>query len=385
MYDAVVIGAGPAGLHASRRLADAGARVAVLEEHSVVGAPVHCTGVLAREAFDEFDLPPALVLNELTTARFFSPSGQPIVYTTRGIEAVAIDREAFDRHLATEATRAGARLVRGARAVAVTRDAGGVTVESAGQPPVRARACVLACGGRYALHRQLGLRVPSLLLHTAQRELPARHPGDVEVHFGSEIAPRGFGWAVPVRREGRSYARIGVMSAGDAPAHFGRLVRRLEERWGLDDTRRERPRLKILPLDRIPRTYDDRLIVVGDAAGLVKPTTGGGIYYGLVSGDIAAQVLAAALADDALSASRLAAYEEQWRARLEDELDTQLTFRSIAQAMPDEDIEGLFELARTDGIMPIIRRTATFNRHRQLIVALLKHPPARQVFLRSFL
>jgi hypothetical protein len=70
---------------------------------------------------------------------------------------------------------------------------------------------------------------------------------------------------------------------------------------------------------------------------------------------------------------------------LEDELDTQLTFRTLAQQMPDEDIEGLFELARTDGVMPIVRRTATFNRHRQLIVALLKHPPARQIFFRSFL
>jgi geranylgeranyl reductase family protein len=385
MYDAVVIGAGPAGLHASRRLADAGARVAVVEEHPVVGHPVHCTGVLAREALDEFDLPRTLVLNELTTARFYSPSGQRIVYRTRGIEAVAIDRAALDRHLASDATRAGAHLLLGARAVTVSRDAGGVTVESTSQAPVRARACVLACGGRYALHRQLGLDVPSLLLHTAQREVPVSRPGDVEVHFGSAVAPRGFGWAVPIRRLGRPYARIGVMAAGDAPAHFDRLVERVASRWGLDRASVGRPHLKSLPLDRIPRTFDDRLIVVGDAAGLVKPTTGGGIYYGLVSGEIAAGVLAAALADDDLSASRLAGYEHRWRARLADELDTQLTFRSIAQAMPDEDIEGLFELARTDGIMPIVRRTATFNRHRHLIVALLRHPPARAVFFRSLL
>jgi len=215
--------------------------------------------------------------------------------------------------------------------------------------------------------------------------VPVSRPGDVEVHFGSAVAPRGFGWAVPVWRQGRPYARLGVMSAGDAPAHFGRLVGRVADRWGLDDPQVGPPRQKILPLTSIPRTFGDRLIVVGDAAGLVKPTTGGGIYYSLVSGDIGASVLAGALGDDDLSAARLAGYEEQWRTRLEDELDTQLTFRSIAQAMPDEDIEGLFELARTDGIMPIIRRTATFNRHRQLIVALLKHPPARQVFFRSFL
>jgi phytoene dehydrogenase-like protein len=93
MYDAVVIGAGPAGLHASRRLADAGARVAVVEEHPVVGHPVHCTGVLAREALDEFDLPRTLVLNELTTARFYSPSGQRIVNEDRA--AALAESKAF--------------------------------------------------------------------------------------------------------------------------------------------------------------------------------------------------------------------------------------------------------------------------------------------------
>ena len=91
----------------------------------------------------------------------------------------------------------------------------------------------------------------------------------------------------------------------------------------------------------------------------------------------------AALHEGDLSATRLSEYERRWRARLETELDTQLSFRLLAQRMPDEDIEGLFTLARTDGVMPIVRRTASFNRHRKLIVALLKHAPARQMFFRS--
>ena len=74
MYDAIVIGAGPAGLQAARQLATRQFRVAVLEEHQVVGDPVHCTGVLAREAYDEFSLSTESILNELTTARFISPS-----------------------------------------------------------------------------------------------------------------------------------------------------------------------------------------------------------------------------------------------------------------------------------------------------------------------
>ena len=385
MYDAVIIGAGPAGLYAGCRLAQRGLRVALLEEHTVVGHPVHCTGILAREAFDEFNLPPGLILNELTTARFFSPSGRDVVYRTRAIEAVAIDRGAFDARLADEARRAGVRLTLGARVTAVSCRADGVSVESVGHPVVTARACVLACGGRYALHRQLGLAVPSFFLHTAQREVPAAHPGDVELHFGSEVAPKGFGWAVPIWREGKSYARIGVMSEDRSPVYFNRVVARVAERWGVHTPTDGPPHQKILPLNRISRTYGERLVVVGDAAGLVKPTTGGGIYYSLVSASLASDLLLEAFACDDLSANRLAEYERRWRARLEDELDTQLTFRSLAQAMPDEDIEGLFELARTDGVMPIVRRAASFNRHRQLIVALLKHPPARQIFFRSFL
>ena len=384
MYDAVIIGAGPAGLFASLRLAQSGLRVALLEEHQVIGDPVHCTGILAREAFDQFDLPPNVILNELGTARFISPSGRDVVYRTRAIEAVAIYREAFDAGLAERARRAGVDLRHDSRATAVQVDEGGVTVTVAARPDVRARVGILACGGRYALHRQLGLTVPSLFLHTAQRELPVERPGDVEVHFGSHVAPQGFGWVVPIRRGTRFYARIGVMSEDRSPTYFDRMVARVSERWGVQVVDGA-PRQKILPLNRIDRTYGDRLLVVGDAAGLVKPTTGGGIYYSLVSASIAADVLIDALSEDDLSAGRLGEYERCWRARLEDELDTQLTFRTLAQRMPDEDIEGLFELARTDGVMPIVRRTATFNRHRQLIVALLKHPPARQIFLRSFL
>jgi len=384
MHDVVVVGGGPAGMYAAGRLARSGRDVIVIEEDRAPGDPVHCTGVLAREAFDEFQLTRDIILNELTTARFVSPGGYELLHRTRTVEAVVIDRLALDASLAREAQRFGARVLLGHRAVDVSVQPDGVTVRHAGGGTVRARLCVLATGGRYGLHRRVGLGLPGVFLHTAQRELPAERPGEVELHFGRDVAPGGFAWAVPVWRAGGSYVRVGVMAERDAPTYFHRMLARISGRWGVAARPDGPPRQRILPLASLPRTYRDRLIAIGDAAGLVKPTTGGGIYYGLLSAAIGADVAERGLAADALAGRHLAEYQHLWQRRLKPELDAQSSFRRLAQQMSDVEIEGLFELARTDGVMPIVRRAAEFNRHRRLIVALLRHQPARQLFFRSF-
>jgi digeranylgeranylglycerophospholipid reductase len=381
MQDAVIIGGGPAGLYAGARLAAAGFQTTLLEEHPGVGEPVHCTGVLAAEAFPEFGLSRRALLNELTTVRFWSPAGHQLTYSAGRVEAVVVDRRAFDQDLFESAERAGVSVLRGTRATGIEIDSAGVTVKAI-DGDLRARACILACGANYSLHRQVGLGMPRLFLHTAQVELAVRQLGDVELHFGSEVAPKGFGWVVPVVRETQICARIGVMCEQDAPRHFARLADRVAARWKIDRGDIQRPRQKVLPLAPISRTFGDRLLVIGDAAGLVKPTTGGGIYYSLLSAALAADVLARALAGDTLGAAQLEPYERQWRARLSEEFQAQLSLRLAAHRMTDDDIEQLFELARTDGIMPIVRKTASFNKHRKLILALLKHPPVRQLLLR---
>ena len=82
MYDVIVVGAGPAGLVASEKLAAAGHRVLVCEEHDEVGAPVHCTGVLAAEALAPLAVPHDAILNALATVKFIAPSGESFEYTS---------------------------------------------------------------------------------------------------------------------------------------------------------------------------------------------------------------------------------------------------------------------------------------------------------------
>jgi flavin-dependent dehydrogenase len=236
--------------------------------------------------------------------------------------------------------------------------------------------------------------MPAAFLRSAQLEMRAERLGDVEIHFG-DIAPQGFAWMVPVQRGETKCARIGLMCDSDAPRHFQRFLERTGPAWGLSGRCGEAsrsnapaaapiaPRLKMLPLAPIERTYASRVLAVGDAAGLVKATTGGGIYYSLVSASLAAAVLARALHRDALDARSLSRYEDAWRGRLGLELKAQLSLRELAYRLEDDDIDALFDLAQTNGIMPIVRRTARFNQHRNLIVSILKHPPARRLLLKE--
>ena len=179
------------------------------------------------------------------------------------------------------------------------------------------------------------------------------------------------------------------MCERDAREYFARFLSRIAPRWqigspaGFDNGMV--PRAKILPLGPIRRTYAARVLAVGDAAGLVKATTGGGIYYSLVSARIAAETLSGALSANDLSDRALSSLRSPLARALGEELDAQMQLRRLAHRLSDEDIDGLFELARTDGIMPIVRRTARFNRHRDLIVSLLNHPPARRVLMRRVL
>ena len=381
--DIGIIGGGPAGLYAATRLARAGVDVVLIEEHTDIGNPVHCTGVVSRELYEDFDVPHEATLGELSTLRLRSPSGDRLEYVDAAAEAIVIDRRRFDAALARDAAAAGAKILTGHRVVDVQVSAETVHVTLAGGEVVSVSACVLACGARYAFQRRLGLGIPKRLLQSAQLEIPARRMDYVELRFGSTVAPKGFAWVVPVERPDGPYARVGLMTTGSALTCFQRMLDGVASTWGISRQPVRRPRLKILPLAPIDRTYADRVMAIGDAAGLVKPTTGGGIYYSIMSADLATTVLLDALAVGDLSTAGLRPYEERWRSKLSSELKAQASLRGLAEQLDDEGIDQLFELARTDGILPLIRQTARFNLHGPFIKALLRHEGARSVLFRQ--
>jgi digeranylgeranylglycerophospholipid reductase len=384
MLDTIVVGGGPAGLYCALLLAEAGFDVAVAEEHEALGIPTHCTGVVSDELSDLFKVPAHLILNRPTTCMMVSPSGRRLPFSSTKEGIAVIDRGEFDGELGEAAARAGVQFHCSFQVAQVRSEPACVRVLGSSGAALSARTCVVACGVRYGLHRQLGLGLPTLFLHSAQLEVEAEVPdGIVELHLGREMAPEGFAWVVPVQRGGYTAAKVGIMMRGNAARHLQQFL----SGRGLTGCMASagEPMRRLLPLGPASPTYSHRVLAVGDAAGLTKPTTGGGIFYSLFSGRLAAETLIDALRDDRLSRGDLHAYETRWRAELGPHLQVSSYVRRLFTKLTDRQLETLLGAVMSDDVQRVIHQTARFNWHGELIGAMLRHSGVKSVLLHSFL
>lgn len=370
MHDVVIIGAGPAGSHLARCLAEARLDVLLLEEHARVGDGVICTGIIGEEAFERFDLSRMAAVGAVKDVRFISQTGKIVDYSSESPLATVVCRRRFDSGLAERAVEAGARLRTGTHVEEVLVEPRGVRLLlrcEGKNDGIRARMCVLATGYGSALIERLGFGQPRRLIQGAQAEIPFRDLKRTEVFLGSRYAPGGFGWAVPV---GDGEARVGVVTNEDAPRFLRRILDRpdIRDRIGTDPARIQ---ACPIPVGALQTTVSDRMMVVGEAAGQVKTTTQGGIYYGLLCAQKGARVTIEAFRSGDLSRAALLPYEHRWRARLNAELKLGLLLRQFYAELSDRQVDRLFDLASLEDVLPTIRRKALFDWHAPVIRSVL--------------
>lgn len=384
MADVVVIGGGPAGLYGSRELVRRGFKVVLLEDHGDVGEKVLCTGIIGTPAFDQFALPRHTILGAVRETKAVSKYGTAVHYCPPKPLAYIVDKRAFNLALAESAEAAGVELRPNSRAEEIVVDADGVYVtvrHSEGERyTLTSRVVIIACGVSYSLTKRLGLGRPSDFLHGAQTEVPRTWTSCTEILLDKDISPDAFAWVVPMTN---GWTRVGVMTKGDASASLQKLLDRVLPEW------RESPDIhlasKPIAQSLISQSYRDRVLVVGEAAGQVKGTTGGGIYFALLGAHYAVEATDHAFARGSFNARTLAHYERGWRSAMGDELWLGHFFRRLYARLRNEDVDALLSLAAKNGLMDLIREKADFDWHRDLIVAMLKSPSVQRIVLKGLL
>jgi flavin-dependent dehydrogenase len=360
-------------------LAERGYDVILLEKHPQTRTHIICTGIVGAEAFNRFSLSPESVLVRLGRARFISPGGYSLEYSTTQPMAFVVDRSRFDGHLQDRAARAGVRLCYGFQAERVDEGPEEIRIHGRNGPgplQVRARLALLANGFNIRLTKSLGLPLPGKLIQGVQAEIPMSALETTEVHFGRKVAPDFFAWAVPV---GPGCARIGLLAHREGRKHFEQLLAgplfggRLTVK---PHAIQSRPIVQ----GALARTWGERFLVVGEAAGQVKTTTSGGIYYGLLCAELAAEALTEALRSPERRARALRAYHTRWTRLLGPELGAGMQLQRLASLLTDHQIDSLFRQLNSVGLRAAIEPRVRFDWHRDLIFFLLRHPSLARFF-----
>jgi geranylgeranyl reductase family protein len=392
-FDAVVIGGGPCGSFSALTAAKLGTKVAICEEHESVGIPTHCTGHLNLNGLKRLTLHPLpknMVENEFKDAIFYSPSGKKFSIRFNSPVTCSVNRELFDKYLADLAMKAGVEYHLGSRVESLIleeRSVKGVVVNHQGfKETVSSEIVIDAEGVSSVILRKAGLQSldRSMIVNAVHVEVDRLNDVEddlVEVYLGEKYAPGFFAWIIP---KPKGTAKIGLATnTGNPKEYLHKFIH------GHPIASPKLNKSKILhqsfhPISLggpIPKTYHHGLLVVGDAASQVKPTTGGGVIFGLLCSKIAGEVAHEAIKNNNFSKKFLSRYQNRWKALIGFELTLMRRLRIMLNSLSDKRIDKIIELCASLEMDRVLKKHGDLDFEGASLIRMLSHPAT---FILSF-
>jgi geranylgeranyl reductase family protein len=382
--DIIVVGGGPCGSFTALKLAKKGRLTTVFEEHGQIGSPSHCAGHISMKGLKQLGfhpLPPEIIENTFHGANFYSPKGnefsvhlsQPVTY--------AVDRAKFDKYIYEKAKEAGAHYHLNSRVEALIVEKGfakGAIVNQEGTGENRqARVVVDAEGISSRITRDAGLPQPQKILKGVEAEVENVKDAEsdtVDVYLGNSYAPGFYAWLIP-KKEGR--AKVGLAARTGNPRD---LLQKLMLKHPAASRKLRSARTLNTVFHPITlggptrQTYSNGFLAVGDAASQVKPTTGGGVIFGMTCAQIAAEVASEALDRSDFSKQFLAEYQNRCQEFIGFDMRIMLRIRRTLDALSDQRIDEAIAMCAKLQLDKTLQNVEDIDFQGQTLLRVLRSP-----------
>ncbi|MAG17898.1 MAG: hypothetical protein CL944_00280 [Candidatus Diapherotrites archaeon] len=312
-YDVIIVGAGPAGGSAAIHCARNGLKTLVIEDHEIIGEPVHCGECLSKYAVENTGItPPESVISEhVKGVRVIFPDGTNSVFNETGF---VLEKEKFEQWLSEEAKKNGAEIKLGTRLQTLERKNNLWELQTS-KGDFSSKIVIDASGVASVTSRLLKLNKRFESVTGIQYELKdIPRDGYLDFYIWPELAPEGYLWMIP---KSGTRANVGLVTTerNKAREYNEKFVKRMK--W--DKKVNVKTFGGLIPASGpVKNTYSEGLMIIGDAAGFTSPLFEGGSHLGLKSGQMAAKVAKEAVDKNDFSKEIFSKYQEMWKEEFPD-------------------------------------------------------------------
>jgi len=328
--DFIIVGGGPIGSMVAKILASRGYATLILEEHSEIGKPVSCGGLVTERVIKISGVSNDVIMNEIKGASIYSPNGKEIRIGGDKKHAVVINRERFDKEMMEMAMAEGAECKCKWKVKNIHYKKNSIIIR--GKEEMKCTYLIGADGARSIVAKSFYFPKVKECLSAIQTTVPFKTEQEyVKIFLGEKIAPGFFAWIIP---EGEK-ARIGVgVKGGYFPKNY--FLKFLK----MVGAERKKINAGIIPIGLRKRIVKGKIAIVGDAAGQVKATSGGGLYSGI----IASKVLGEACIKCFEKEENLIQYERNYMKGFGKELKKCMLLRKIFLRLDDKKMNKILSL-----------------------------------------
>ena len=364
--DVIIIGCGPGGAQTARNLSQRGFSVTLLDYRLNVGDKL-CTGIVGTEILNHYSEVANYVLNKSKSANIYCDDDYFLKIEKNKTQALIIDRQKFIKNISIEARNSGTilKLQRLVSNFEVSDNGVEVYAKYNGKmEKYNSDVLVIASGYGSKLAKQAGFDLSEHYMYGYQTKITNVSVDKVHVFSGGHLPKGHFGWIVPTFKN-KGYC--GILGKEKLQNNGFEFLSYMKSKFDFEIE--DKTKVWGIPISPVDKKSSSRVLLVGDVAGQVKPTTGGGIYFAMRSADIASEVINDSLLTRDFSEQHYNSYSKKWDKIFKNELRVGFFARQFYESLDSNDVKGILNhIEESD----LISKDINFDWHSKIVMMAFK-------------